>query len=269
MTIQLSALMAQVEQIRSLAPVYAVGGTGARGTCDCVGLLMGAMMRAGHAAYPMHSSNYFARYQTVNLTPHTETGALFLGEVLYKARAPGQSGYDLHERYLQGGRYWTGDTLDYYHIGLVTALQPLTITHCTLDAKAGINGITTDTRLGAWAFGGALKGVNYTQGGISTMAALYDAKVVTTGGALNIRTAAAKGASIAGRAANGALLQVLEETDDTWAHVYWNGVDGYAMRAYLSRISDTTDEAATANGTVALNLTPAEAAALKAIAARL
>ena len=69
-----------------------------------------------------------------------------LGELVYKARRPSDSGYDLHGRYLQGGRYWTGDTLDYYHVGIVTGVSPLEITHCT--STNGVDGITTDRRLG-------------------------------------------------------------------------------------------------------------------------
>jgi hypothetical protein len=41
--------MAAVEEIVAKAPTYRLGGDGSDGTCDCVGLLMGAM---DHDCYP-------------------------------------------------------------------------------------------------------------------------------------------------------------------------------------------------------------------------
>lgn len=275
MAVTLERLLAKVEQIALEQPGYAIGGTGKGGVCDCVGLVMGAMYRVGRGAYPMHCSNYFARYQMETLEPIYNAGALFLGEIVYKAREPTDGGYDLHERYLPGGRYWTGVDLDYYHIGIVTAVSPLIITHCTRDTAAGIDGITTDSKLGKWSYGGRLKGVTYTnEGGTKIMAALYDAKIVTTGGTLNIRAAASKSGTVLGKAPNGSLLQVLEETSDAWARVYWEGIEGYVMRTFLSRITgEDSDDSTESDGDdgdgIAVTLTATEAAAIRSIYAKL
>lgn len=40
---------------------------------------------------------------------------LFVGEIVYKARKPGDSSYNLPDRYKADG----GDLLDYYHVGMV------------------------------------------------------------------------------------------------------------------------------------------------------
>ena len=272
MAVTLEWLLNGIRQIALEAPRYAIRGTGKGGVCDCVGLIMGAMYRAGRSAYPIHCSNYFARYQMETLEAIPNAGALFLGEIVYKARGPTDSGYDLHERYLPGGRYWTGIDLDYYHIGIVTGLSPLIITHCTRDKAAGIDGVTTDGKLGKWSYGGRLKGVTYTnEGGTITMAALYDAKVVTTGGTLNIRAVASKSGTVLGKAPNGSLLQVLEETGDAWARVYWEGIEGYVMRSFLSRITgeDGDDSPESDGDGVAVTLTAAEAAAIRSIYAKL
>lgn len=270
MAITLDKLLAMVAEIKQETPSYSTGGTGKGGVCDCVGLIMGAMYRCGRAAYAMHSSNYFARYQMATFGTITSAGELFVGEIVYKARGPTASGYDLNERYLSGGRYWTGDTLDYYHVGIVTSISPLVITHCTRDASAGIDGITTDSKLGKWGYGGRLKGVQYTDTGGIFMASLYDAKITTTGGALNIRAAASKSGTLLGKAPNGDLVQVLEETSATWAKVYWEGITGYVMRAYLNVITgDAESDTETDEDGTAVTLTAAEAAAIKSIYAKL
>ena len=73
--------------------------------------------------------------------------------------------------------------------------------------------------------------------------ALYDAKVVTTGGILNIRSSAenlGKKNDI-GDIPNGSLLQVLEEVDDTWARVYYNGQEGFVNREFISQVGDPSE----------------------------
>lgn len=69
------------------------------------------------------------------------------------------------------------------------------------------------------------------------MAALYDARVMTSGGILNIRSEprVAKATDI-GDIPNGEMLQVLEETSDVWAKVVYEGQTGYVQRAFLARI---------------------------------
>ena len=43
----LEAFIAQVEAIAQASPVYRPGGDGSDGTCDCIGLVIGAIRRAG------------------------------------------------------------------------------------------------------------------------------------------------------------------------------------------------------------------------------
>ncbi len=275
MAIGVMTFLRGIGRIAASAPRYQTGGTGKGGVCDCVGLLMGAMYAAGRAAYPMHSSNYFARCQMETLTPIASAGSLHVGDVVYKARSPDQSGYSLHKRYLVGGRYFTGDLRDYYHIGVVTGETPLVITHCTKDVAAGIDGITTDGKLGKWAYFGRLKGLNYDdvtgdtgQKGAS-MATLYDAKVTTTGGILNIRSAASISGKDLGDIPNGALVQVLEEVNADWARVYWEGIEGYVKREYLDRITGEDSGDSDDGDAVTITLTVAEVAALRSIYAKL
>lgn len=156
---------------------YKTGKIGKSGLCDCIGLIIGAMMQLGHGSYPMRSTNYFARKEMDSLetigdvTPEP-------GLLVYKAR---EDGGELHGRYsTPGERYYTGDLLDYYHVGVVTAVEPLEITHCTSVA----GGIKRDASLAGWTHAGRLNGVVYTTDtsaevtGISAVVAAANGKPV-------------------------------------------------------------------------------------------
>lgn len=100
---------------------------------------------------------------------------------------------------------------------------------------------------------------NQEQGGLVIMAALYDAKVVTSGGHLNFRSAPRIGGTDIGDIPNGSLLQVLDETNSEWSKVFWSGREGYVQSKYLARIygSDEVDESEE-NVTVVLPRSTAE-----------
>ena len=151
-----------VQEIAASKPSYELGHDGSDGTCDCIGLIIGAIRRAGGSWTGIHGSNYAARHEMRQLLPVTDAGELCLGDVVYKARTPGQAGYALPERYKNDP-----DQRDYYHVGVVTAVEPLEITHCTGP------GIVRDTKLGKWTYRGRLEKVDYdgTSQEVGTMVA--------------------------------------------------------------------------------------------------
>lgn len=75
---------------------------------------------------------------------------LQIGDIVFKAYEPGDSGYDLPSRYKNGGTYYDGDLKDYYHVGVVTSVRPLHITHMTTPT------VKVDTKLGKWGYYGKL-----------------------------------------------------------------------------------------------------------------
>ena len=81
--ISVSAFVRRVEQIAARDLTYRTGGVGKDGTCDCIGLIMGAMYELGHKRYDLHSTNYFARYQVLEMKKIKE---LFVGQLLFRAR---------------------------------------------------------------------------------------------------------------------------------------------------------------------------------------
>ena len=136
---------------------YRDGKTGKEGECDCVGLIMGAMMLMDHEKYEVHGTNYFARVQTENLHRINDASTLAMGDLVYKARTPKQQGYSLPPRYRKGGQDANGDWNDYYHVGVVISTDPLEILHCSSEA----NGMALDKRLGEWNYTGRLVGLDY------------------------------------------------------------------------------------------------------------
>lgn len=217
----LEAFIAQVEAIAQASPVYRLGGDGSDGTCDCIGLVIGAIRRAGGSWTGTHGSNYAARYEMRELLPVTDAGELCLGDVVYKARTPGQAGYALPERYKKGP-----DQRDYYHVGVVTAVEPLEITHCTGP------GIVRDAKLGRWTYRGRLKKVDDDGAeGMETMA--QTAKVVAASGSVvKMRSKPSTSDGLYWEVPVGAEVQVAEITGG-WAKVRYGDRTGYMMAAFL------------------------------------
>ena len=44
--IPLEQFLREIRNIRALNPIYRLGGSGVDGTCDCIGLIIGAIRRA-------------------------------------------------------------------------------------------------------------------------------------------------------------------------------------------------------------------------------
>lgn len=213
----------KVQEIADASPMYRLGGDGSDGTCDCIGLIIGAIRRAGGSWTGIHGSNYAARYEMRALLPVTDAGELNPGDVVYKARTPGQAGYALPERYKNDP-----DNRDYYHVGVVTATSPLEITHCTGP------GIVRDTKLGKWTYRGRLKKVDYdgTSQEVGTM--VQTATVVADSGSkVKMRSTPSKTDRIYEEVPVGATVQVIDILDG-WGKIQYAGRTGYMMSEFLS-----------------------------------
>lgn len=146
----IDSFLSKVHEIYKLNPAYKQPGDGSDGTCDCIGLAIGALHRMGLKWTGIHGCNWAARKEFVDLKRISSTNDLQLGDVVLKAHEQGEKGWDLPTRYRKGKTYYNGDLRDYYHAGVVTQLKPLNITH--MSSK-----MTVDTKLGKWGFGGQLK----------------------------------------------------------------------------------------------------------------
>ena len=220
-----------VVKIADSDPTYREGGSGKDGTCDCIGLIIGALGKK----YDLHSSNYFARYQMRTLDSLLDESQLHVGSIVYKSR---RDTSNLNARYQPGGRYYNGDMLDYYHVGVVTSIDPLEITHCT--SSGTINGIAYDSTIKAWNHFGDLLDVDLTAEEVEGM--LY---TVTSpnGKPVNLRMRPDKSSPKVGEIPVGEDVTVVEKADG-WGKLRWNGLSGYMMEEFLLAEDETIDESA-------------------------
>lgn len=225
----------RVEEIAATNPTYRTGGDGSDGTCDCIGLIMGALGEE----FPMHSTNYFARYElAIEPQQITEDRDVELGDLVFKARGETNPRYDLHERYKPGGRYYNDDLLDYYHVGVVTNIDPLIITHCTETGL--INGIARDYTLEGWTHIGIVDDMEYEDQWDDAPVKQMATVVADSGFTVNMRQKPSKAAPIVVRVPIGSRVEVQEKAQG-WATVVFNGVRGYMMMEFLQEDDDVQD----------------------------
>ena len=249
----LEAFIAQVEAIAQASPVYRLGGDGSDGTCDCVGLVIGAIRRAGGAWMGTHGSNYAARYEMRELLPVTDAGELCLGDVVYKARTPGQAGYALPERYKNDP-----DQRDYYHVGVVTAVEPLEITHCTGP------GIVRDAKLGRWTYRGRLEKVDYDGAEVVENMVQTATVVADSGYDVKMRSTPSKTDGLYYKVPVGATVQVAS-VDGEWAKVRYQDRTGYMMVEYLEMDVQEPPTSGSSSGSTGGELITIQRAALQAV----
>ena len=217
------------ENVKALALTiqkYKSGASGQNGECDCIGLVIGALRMGGVAWNGTHGTNYAARNEMRWMSPLDASSQLRTGMVVYKSREPGESGYSLPEKYKE-----SGDLLDYYHVGMVTGVSPLRITHCTSPGP-----IVTDSKIGKWKWFGELNKVEAESesDGENQMETMY-----VIGGKLNLRSAPSTQADRLIQIASGE--KVLADTyNNTWSRVIYTDAEGktyegYAVSQYLTK----------------------------------
>ena len=244
----------KVQVIKKLNPAYKQPGDGSDGTCDCIGLVIGAIRRMWLKWTGIHGSNYAARYQTYGLAEILNVNQLEVGDVVYKACNAGSTKpkYDLPSRYKKGGRYYNGDLRDYYHAGVVTQVNPLNITHMTSPH------MKVDTSLGKWNYFGKAKPiVNAAGGSVPTQGATNTTGTSATG--THVESLATEGAKAIVTAENGKPVKMREypstscrtwealpcgtevtilEPGETWSKIQYGKRKWYMMAKFLDIVGD-------------------------------
>lgn len=229
MGIDAKVFLTKAEEIAAEEPGYQKGHDGSDHMCDCIGLIIGAIRRAGGQWRGLHGSNYAARKETEKLVHVKSAADLVPGMVIYKAYEPGVGGYALPARYEPGGDYYTGDMRDYYHVGVVISTSPLRIRHMTTPRPK------MDKELGKWAWAGKLKKLAYGGSGVKVT---YKAKVI--GGALNLRKEPSSSADRITQIPDGSTVTVTEE-EPSWCRVEYDGKTGWCMSMFLAEIKPEPD----------------------------
>lgn len=223
MSMTLSDFVAAVDAIQAEAPTYRSGGKAEDGTCDCIGLIIGALSRCGVKWPGIHGSNWAARNAMAWLLPVASAEDLAVGEIVYKARQPGDTAYSLPGRYDQDP-----DRRDYYHVGVVRSISPLRIIHCTSPG-----GVMVDTKVGKWAYRGGLTLLDRSACEEASAAVVPGTATVTasSGSTVNLRTSASKRGKVLTKIPIGNDVTVLDVNGE-WAKVQFP-VTGYIMLDFL------------------------------------
>ncbi len=228
MTITLAEFLAAVSLISSLYPKYRLGDSGDNGYCDCIGLIIGALERAGIDWRGIHGSNYAARYALKSkIRKITSAKDLKVGDLVFKGRTDTSK---LPNRYKKDGSLYNGDLHDYYHVGVVTSVDPLEITHMTSPT------IKHDTSLGKWGFVGECKYVDMTSQIPTTIPTKEKTAVVvaTSGKTVNMRRGAGRNYKLVERIPLGSVVQLLGDDNPDWDKIRWGNKTGWMMDCYLA-----------------------------------
>lgn len=232
--------LAYVEQIAVEEPAYKLGHDGSDGYCDCIGLIIGAIRRAGGQWRGIHGSNYAARSEITRLSRIGSASELAPGEAVFKACEPGTGGYNLPDRYDPGGQGYNGDLNDYYHVGVVVSVDPLRIRHMTTPKPK------MDTKLGKWSHHGRLKKIDYSGGGGKVD------KVIISGGnpeaPVNMRKAPSTGSAIVAKIPQGSEAELISSSG-AWSEIRCSGQSGYVMASFVHPSGDPMGETVTVSRT--------------------
>ncbi len=201
-------------------PYTSPGTNDARGI-DCSGLFVKIFRDQGGSIY--HGSNTIYRKYCSEKGKLTDVSQLRPGMTVFKW------GPDTPEKF--------GDGLgDFSHIGLVTGVNPLRIVHASSTAGC----VTTDTKIGKWAYWGWLKDVAKpedpaeTEEGGETAAMAERIAIVRadTGSTVNLRARASASATLMERIPVGTAVEILS-AGDKWSKVRHASRTGYVMSEFL------------------------------------
>ena len=242
-TIKVSKYIEGVESIYIEQPAYETGHDGSDGKCDCIGMCRGALIRGGATDVKnMRGTNQAARKSIQELKKIAGSSDLQVGDVVLKVRDKDDKSMPLPDRYRQGGADYDpalGET-NFTHIGTVTGVYPLQITHMTSPTAK------KDTKLGNWTWFGKLPWVEYgdtpgpgpepTPPEPQTDWAIV---VAETGNTVKMRAKPTQACKLYWDVPVGAEVQVYQwnaATDkkgQVWASIAWAGQDGYMMQEFL------------------------------------
>lgn len=229
------------DEIVAAKPKY-VKGASSKEKCDCIGMVKYGMLECGVNDFSTLGTNYTFRMQVDNIRKITGTGVLKAGDVVFKAKNPGDDGYDLKSRYKPGGKYYNGDLTDYCHIGVVKSVSPLRIIHMTSPTAK------TDSSIGKWAWAASLKARYISDSAEPTPApapttppadpetgtAMLTATVIAAkGSTVNLRAKPSRNAAVLERVPIGTVLTVSSYKKD-WCYVRHGKRMGYMMTEFLS-----------------------------------
>lgn len=230
-TIKVEKFVEGIESIYVEQPSYQLGHDGSDGTCDCIGMVRGALERGGATGVThMRGTNDAARNAIQNLQQLQSSAPLCVGDVVLKVRDKDDKDYPLPDKYRKGGSAYdakVGET-NFTHIGTVTSVNPLVITHMTSPKPK------KDKSIKGWTWFGELPWVEY---GVSPDPGpepekQYATVVSENGKPVKMREKPSTSCKLYWEVPVGSEVLVYD-WGDQWSKIRWAGQDGYMMSQFL------------------------------------
>lgn len=221
MSISIALLVESFREI--LGWPYKLGGTNQNGI-DCSGAFVRGYRQQGQSIY--HGSNRIIRAYCEDAFTIESASDLKIGMAIYKQRTDLSR---MKAEYKPGGRYYNPALPnDYYHIGLVTSVNPLRIINATTPVAR------EETRLSNWTVAAYLIAANYSEQPTQEKTAIVTAR---TGSTVNLRRSASLSAPILTRVPLGQAVTITGDTGQ-WSQVRYQSYNGYMMTEFLSEGSE-------------------------------
>lgn len=235
-TVKVKAYIDGVESIYVEQPKYQEGHDGSDGLCDCIGMCRGGLKRAGATDITnMKGTNQAARKTIQKLAIIDYVKNLRVGDVVLKTRDKDDPNMPLPDKYRKGGSEYdsvVGET-NFTHIGTITCLDPLEITHMTSPTAK------KDKSLKGWSYYGKLPWVDYDsepepepEPGPEPEPQTYAIVVSENGKPVKMRAKPSTKCRLYWEVPVGSEVLILE-WEDNWCHIQWAGQTGYMMSAFL------------------------------------
>ena len=230
--------VAGCKEIVNAKPAYKLGASSLT-ECDCIGMDKYAFRKNG-VKLTTTGTNYSARNQVDNLRVLNSVSDLSVGDIVFKANEPSDSGYNLPAKYKPGGAQYNGDLRDYYHIGTVESVSPLRIIHMTSPTAK------TDTKIGNWGFVAEWKKEFISDSPSPAPepspepepqpepepAKMTAVVFAPTGTTVNMRSSPKITSPLIEQVPIGKTVDVLEKGDE-WSRVKWKWYKGYMKNQFL------------------------------------
>lgn len=204
---------------------YESPGTNDKNGIDCSGMFVKMYRDQGAKIY--HGSNTIFREYCSETGKITSAKDLQVGMAVFKCKPWTDAD--------KGNKWYGTEPGNLSHIGFVTSVNPLEITHCTSPVAK------TDSTIGKWAYWGKLKDVDY--GGSPSPEPGPDPEptpvtktmyvYAENGKPVNMRRKASKQAALVERVPVGASVIWQKDNGNGWAYVKYHGFVGWMMDCYL------------------------------------
>ena len=214
-------------------PVYELGHDGSDGKCDCIGMCRGGLIRAGVTGIKnMNGTNQAARKTIKDLQELKSENQLCVGDVVLKTRDKDDATLPLPDRYRKGGADYdpaVGET-NFTHIGTVTQVNPLVITHMTSPTAK------QDKSIKGWKYFGELPYVEYEVAPEPQPEPepMCDTAIVVAehGKTVKLRAKPSTSCSLYWDVPVGSVV-IVDDWKAEWSIVTWNHLTGYMMTKFL------------------------------------